>query len=388
MRGWRFSLLILFHMSVVSASSQHRTCSFHRFLLTEQSTSQRAHLTKEDDGRPLFIPVVVHVVYNSLTQNIGDEQIYSQIRVLNEDFNRTNLDSAQTLPVFQPVAANCSIRFFLTTHDEYGNPTSGIVRVQTGHGPFADEDIYFTAKGGSDAWDTERFLNVWITDLSDGVFGVSSFPGGDPTVDGVVIDYKFLGTSGTVQQPFDKGRTTTHEVGHWLGLQHLWGEAGGCITDDGITDTPMQSGPSSGCNLEKTTCGNLNMVQNFMDLSDDRCMNMFTKGQRNVMRNILLTKRQGIPVPEELVTSIDEAKRSAPATISVDLINSDQLCVTSSERIVKCRMYNLLGMEWTSYYSPHTDKQVYFSLISITGLVFIETVTTTDRKIIRFFIED
>ncbi|MEL6847205.1 MAG: M43 family zinc metalloprotease, partial [Bacteroidota bacterium] len=116
-----------------------------------------------------------------------------------------------------------------------------------------------------------------------GILGYSQFPGGPAETDGVVISYKFFGTTGVVKRPFHLGRTTTHEVGHWLNLRHIWGD-GPCGVDDLVDDTPGADGPNHGCAFGHSSCGSVNMTQNFMDYTDDACMNLFTKGQANRMR--------------------------------------------------------------------------------------------------------
>jgi hypothetical protein len=251
--------------------------------------------TAEDTGADVYLPVVMHVLYSITQQNITDAQLQSQLRVFNEDFNRRNADTTQTLPVFQPVAASARIHFYLVR----------VNRVPTTHGPFANDDVHYTDRGGDDAWDASQYLNVWVCDLADGVFGYGTPPGTAPEEDGIVIDYQYFGRTGTVVAPYDKGRTATHEAGHWLGLKHLWGDVGGCGDDDGIEDTPAQESGSHGCQLDRTSCGGLNMVQNFMDLSWDGCMNLFTAGQCSVMRRVLFEQRAGLIHDAGVVTGVE-----------------------------------------------------------------------------------
>jgi hypothetical protein len=348
--------------------------------------TERAGGTKKDEGQPLYVPVVVHIVFNTPEQNISDEQIYSQLQALNHDFNRTNPDSVQTIPAFSSVTAHCNIRFLLTSYDESGNPSSGIVRIQTQHGPFSNADIHFTNRGGSDAWNTERFFNIWVADLADGVFGFSTHPNLSPGEDGIVIDYSYFGTVGTVATPYDRGRTTTHEAGHWLGLKHLWGDAGACITDDGIDDTPTQSGPSVACDLNRLSCGNLNMVQNFMDLSDDRCMNFFTRGQRAVMRQSLLTQRQELLQSGELITSTDSRKAADAEPVIIEIIHSGLLRITSSEMILQGKIYNSVGMEIASIDLDEPAKQTLLAFASVTGVIFVNILTDKARNTQRILV--
>lgn len=318
--------------------SQNRVCRFH----PQEIASRESQRTKEDIDQVVYIPVVFHIVYNDVEQNISFQQIYSQLNVLNEDFNRKNPDSVNTLEVFKSAAAKCNIRFFLAQEDELGNPSTGITRTFTNHGPFADDNIHYTSEGGANAWDAKKYLNIWVCNLADGVFGYASPPGSNVETDGVVIDYQFVGTTGTVVSPYNKGRTATHEVGHWLGLQHLWGSVGGCVDDDGIIDTPDQSGPTTGCDLISETCGSLNMVQNYMDHSYDECMNLFTKGQKAVMRNNLFLYRSGSIIENPVITSAD---REEVEGIEILLEGINTIHVRATHPIEEIKVIDMLGKE-------------------------------------------
>jgi hypothetical protein len=228
----------------------------------------------------ITIPVVVHVVYNNSTENISDAQIQSQMDVLNDDFRRLNSDADNTWNQ----AADIEIEFCMATVDPNGNPTNGITRTATSVSSFSTNDnMKFNSSGGKDAWPADEYLNMWVCDISGGILGYAQFPGGSPSTDGVVMDYQYFGTIGTATAPFDLGRTTTHEVGHWLNLRHIWGD-GGCSVDDFVSDTPTSDAANYGCSLGHVSCGSTDMVQNYMDYSDDACMNLFTFGQRTRMR--------------------------------------------------------------------------------------------------------
>jgi hypothetical protein len=232
------------------------------------------------------IPVVVHVVYNNATENISDAQVLSQIDVLNADFRRTNADASSTLATFVGVAADTEIEFCMATVDPSGNPTTGITRTSTTKTSFTTDDkVKYTSQGGKDIWDRNDYLNIWVCDLGSGLLGYAQFPGGAAATDGVVCDYAYFGTTGTATAPFDLGRTATHEVGHWLNLRHIWGD-GGCAVDDFCADTPSSDGPNYGCNLSTISCSTLDMVQNYMDYTDDACMNLFTEDQKDRMQAI------------------------------------------------------------------------------------------------------
>lgn len=255
----------------------------------------------------LTIPVVVHVLYKNPTQNISDQQIYSQIAILNEDYRRMNPDTINTPAMFDSIAADINVEFCLATIDPLGNPTNGITRTSTSGGlafgyfsPFG-EDAKYDSLGGKDAWPADKYLNIWVCDLFPGLLGYAQFPGGDPATDGVVITYTAFGNIGTVAAPSTEGRTTVHEVGHWMGLYHIWGDDSDCTTgSDSIPDTPnANSASQSDCNVTLNSCNNEDpywgtfdpndMVQNYMDYSHDSCMNMFSVGQKARMYSFLYT---------------------------------------------------------------------------------------------------
>ena len=244
----------------------------------------------------ITIPVVVHVVYKNNSENISDAQIQSQIDVLNKDFRRLNQDASNTPFDFLPFAADMQIEFCLAKR-YLGVPTTGIVRKQTNLAefPLYSDSIFFTNYGGSSAWNTNRYLNIWVCNISGSVMGWAQFPGGgNSQTDGIVIDYERFGTIGTVSQPYHKGRTTTHEVGHWLSLFHIWGD--NTCGDDYVADTPEQEQANFGCNIHpKPSCTNSgDMFMNFMDYSDDYCMNIFTQGQKQRTMAVLNTSRVGL----------------------------------------------------------------------------------------------
>ena len=243
----------------------------------------------------ITIPVVVHVVYNTSQQNISDAQIQSQIDVLNADYRRTNVDAMMTPSVWTSIAADCEIEFCLATTDPNGNSTNGITRTQTSNTSFSlqSNDVKSSSAGGKDAWPNADYLNMWVCNLSGGILGYATPPsgwGGVSQNDGVVIGYRYFGTIGTAQSPYNKGRTATHEVGHWLNLDHVWGSGFGSCGNDNVSDTPTQEESNYGCPSfphNANSCGTSNangdMFMNYMDYTNDGCMNMFTQGQKTRM---------------------------------------------------------------------------------------------------------
>ncbi|MBD0294389.1 MAG: zinc metalloprotease [Flavisolibacter sp.] len=230
----------------------------------------------------LEIPVVVHVVWNTPAQNISDEQVQSQIGVLNEDYQNRNADRTQ-LPKnsFEDVASTgMNVRFVLDR----------IIRKQTTVTSWSTNDAVKNSKrGGSDPLDPSYYLNIWACNLGGGLLGYAQFPGGRPATDGVVCLYSAFGSrakypGGTYIKKYDLGRTTTHEVGHWMNLRHIWGDdSGACSGSDGVADTPNQGDENYGCpNYPTVSCSNDpkgDMFMNYMDYTDDACMYMFTQGQ-------------------------------------------------------------------------------------------------------------
>ncbi|MDQ6842806.1 MAG: M43 family zinc metalloprotease [Bacteroidota bacterium] len=237
----------------------------------------------------IVVPIIVHVLYNNSGQNITDAQVQSQIDALNKDYRRLNEDAEKTPFPFTIVAADTRIVFCLAKVDPNGRYTPGIVRKYTKTQFWlSDDEMKFSSKGGDDAWNSKKYLNIWVCNLFGRTLGYAVFPGGPPERDGVVIQYNVFGTTGNLNAEFNKGRTSTHEIGHWLGLKHLWGD--GSCGDDDIFDTPPQETNNSYCpSFPHTSLCSVNafgdMYMNYMDFTDDACMNLFTKGQKIEMRS-------------------------------------------------------------------------------------------------------
>jgi hypothetical protein len=249
--------------------------------------------------QPRNIPVVVHVLYRAEADNISDAQITSQIDVLNRDFNNENRDIANVPGAFQDAIGNPRVSFHLATRTSAGTPTNGITRTRVSVAEFGTDDaMKRSATGGVDAWDPRIYLNMWVCRLGGGILGYAQFPdGGDLETDGVVINTMALGVGGTAEAPFDLGRTATHEIGHYLGLFHIWGNSPfpNCSDSDEIADTPNQLGPNVGKpSFPSASCPdepNGDMYMNYMDYVDDDTMVMFSQQQVDRMHSVLAISR-------------------------------------------------------------------------------------------------
>ncbi len=302
--------------------------------IKKQAFKITSNASGKNDGQAAInvirIPVVVHVLYNTEAQNVSDAQIKSQIDALNRDFRKQNKDTVNIPERFKLFAADVAIEFVLATADPKGRPTTGVVRKKTHVAEWKmDDKIKFSAQGGNDAWDAKSYLNIWVGNLRKAL-GYSSIPGDEAAIDGVVINRTAFGTSGA-KAPYNHGRTAVHEVGHWLGLKHIWGDES--CGDDLVGDTPQQGNFTAGCPTGfRTTCGNApigDMYMNYMDFTNDACMNMFTYGQRNRMRalfnyggprySLLYSKGLNAPWVEEAPVAAAPEKEESPIAVAGSL---------------------------------------------------------------------
>jgi hypothetical protein len=248
--------------------------------------------------RLITIPVVVHVVYKTQSENISDAQVKSQIAALNKDYAQKN-DQTSVPTAWTGLAGNPNVQFALAKKDPNGKATTGITRTKTMRSSFGTGDSVKTRVGGGHpAWPADRYLNLWACTLSGGLLGYAQFPGGPARTDGVVILNTAFGTSGTAAAPFNLGRTATHEVGHWLNLRHIWGDRDDCGGTDFVTDTPNAQLPNYGKptfpHLSCNNGPNGDMFMNYMDYVDDAAMVMFTAGQVVRMNATLAGPRKKI----------------------------------------------------------------------------------------------
>lgn len=234
------------------------------------------------------IPVVFHIIYATSAENISDAKCVEQLNQLNLDFAKLNRDTNLIPSVFRNFAADTKIQFCLAKRDPNGAATTGIIRKATTVTTFTyDDKVKYTASGGNNAWPANSYLNIWTCNLGGGLLGYAQFPGGAIATDGIVLLYSSVGSlnSPGTATPYHLGRTATHEVGHWLNLRHIWGDAN--CGDDFVNDTPTQQTSNSGCpSFPHITCtngANGDMYMNYMDYTNDACMNMFTAVQTTRM---------------------------------------------------------------------------------------------------------
>lgn len=253
------------------------------------------------------IPVVVHIVWKEVSENISEEQIQAQLDILNRDFRAKNLEINTVPNIFKTAIADAEIEFCLAKRTPDGQLTNGITRTRTTVNsvgvhftqPQGLRTICYSDLGGQDAWDTRQYLNIWVGRMGFGILGQADFPGmAEPEEDGIRIDPSAFGTMGAIA-PYNLGRTLTHEIGHYFNLSHLWGNKDdnlNCENDDGVADTPLQSTTfRSQCPTHpQLFCGTASMFMNFMNYTNDACMAMFTQGQKARMLAALQSARAGL----------------------------------------------------------------------------------------------
>ena len=307
MKSMLKGILLLFFLSFNLAFGQNRCGTSDRLSrqLEHNSKQHAYHMQLEEEiikwkgnkktSSIINIPVVFHVVYKNTIENISEAQILSQLTILNEDFRRQNNDQINTPSDFISIAADTEINFCLAQRTPNNDTTNGITRTETTVNSFSlyDDRIFYDSLGGKNIWNSELYLNIYICDLSS-VLGFAAFPSSNQNINGVVIDFESFGNTGTAISPYHKGRTCTHEVGHWLNLMHVWGDT--ICGNDFVYDTPTQESSNYGCPAHPSpSCtNNGDMFQNYMDYTNDACMNMFTIGQKTRMQATLATARQNI----------------------------------------------------------------------------------------------
>ena len=248
----------------------------------ERQTNQLLETGRLVNG-VMEIPVVFNVLYRTSAENISLTQLQSQIDVLNKDYAATNSDyNTSNNPYSSVRSGNTNIRFVLDQ----------VIRKATNKTSWGTNDaMKKSTQGGINPTSPTTKLNFWVCTIGGGILGYAQFPGGSSATDGVVCDSKYTGLSGSANAPFNLGRTATHEVGHWLNLRHIWGDAT-CGTDY-VSDTPTHNTANYGVPAvgHRSTCSGtpLEMYMNYMDYTDDRGMYMFSVGQKTRMNALFAT---------------------------------------------------------------------------------------------------
>jgi hypothetical protein len=384
---------------------------FERWLKDKMQSRKKPLDTKRRQAATYQIPVVVHVIHNGeavgVGSNLSEAQILSQIEVLNNDYKRLNLDAVNTPSEFLPVAGSVDIEFVMAKRTPEGLATNGIVRVQGTQAAWSINDNY-ELKSLS-YWPAEDYMNIWVTTLTASYVGfaqfpVSSLPGlenssNNRLTDGVVIDFTAFGTIDAgpfnLDPQFNKGRTTTHEVGHFLGLRHVWGddedESDRCAGSDYVNDTPNQQVSTSGCPTStRTSCSSNDMYMNFLDYTNDACMNIFTQGQIERVITVL----ENSPRRVSLLTSpglLDPAPVANDLGIRTIEFPHDKICSSSVVPLIDIKNYgsnNITSTQITFILNGSIVETKNFSLnlspLASTQVTFAPVTAVAENNVFAF----
>ncbi|MEL6698688.1 MAG: M43 family zinc metalloprotease [Bacteroidota bacterium] len=328
---------------------------FEQWLMVKKKEQQEANRATSSI---YTIPVIIHVVHDGepigTGFNISYEQIQSQIDVLNEDFRRkAGTPGSNT----NPAGADIEIEFCMVTTDPDGGTLAepGVDRINRNDAGFTAPP-YLTGYASSTIqtatfWNPEEYMNIWVLPLANDFLGYAQLPNsstltglpsnnGGAATDGVVINTQSFGRQGNVSPPYDQGRTTTHEVGHWMGLVHIWGDDS--CGNDFCGDTPAASGPHYGCPSNDFSCGSTDMIENYMDYTDDVCMNIFTQNQKDRMRIVMENAARRV----NLLNS-SRCSQSGLAPVADFSVSHEQVCVGSAIQFTDLSAFNPTSRSWT-----------------------------------------
>ena len=400
---------LLFAIVTLNCFSQtQRTCGtpqLHQQLLATDPIYAANHILLDKEVMPgsatqsassvVTIPVVFQVIYSNAAENISDNRLFDQLNVLNADFSRTNSNSVNTPAVFASIGANTNIQFCLAKRDPNGNATTGIVRTNTSTSPLPNFPSNIVTP-----WNTTQYLNIYVGNFN-GILGISPYPGGNPLYDYICVLYSSVGGPnfpGTYTPQYHLGRTATHEIGHWLNLIHISGDDGSaCSGTDQVSDTPNQADQNFNCpSFPLVSCSNGpngDMYMNYMDYTDDACMNIFTLGQSARMnsaittwRNALTTSLGCVPVSVQNNTLPQYAFQvqpnpSASGTFSVSY-NFE------TKGTFSFGVYDVLGKQIIAYDALSISKGILnFNLDLDRGIYFIELNANEGRLVKKLVVQ-
>jgi Pregnancy-associated plasma protein-A/Secretion system C-terminal sorting domain len=376
-----------------------------------QSSNTGASSSELSSQTVVTIPVVVHVLFNA-NANVTDEQIKLQIEALNRNFNKENEDFSKVPAVFASLAGVANIRFVLAKVDPNGRATNGITRTKSSRELWSNDDkMKMPSYGGVAPWDSKSYLNIWVCNLVPGLLGYSSAPGSPADKDGVVIKFNIFGT--TSDGNFNMGRTTVHEVGHWLNLKHLWGDKE-CGSDE-VDDTPQQRTYNQGTPTFPKMgmgCSASNpygeMFMNFMDFTNDASMMMFTNGQVKRMRDLFnaggiretirFSKALGEPWNNSPVAANNSGTNTGTVTQPAPLVviaavklypnpAVDKITLSATnENSIAGKTYAVYAADGRAVSTGTISSNVFNLNISSMhrGIYFISIGETADKQVLRF----
>jgi len=378
-----------------------------------EAAKLRRQASPDETNSIITIPIVVHVIHNGdaigSSENIADGQVLSQITVLNQDFRRMFGTPGYNE---NPVGADMEIQFALAQVDPDGNPTTGIDRVNLGMASWNESNVENTLKP-STIWDPSQYFNIWVCNFGgdlNGVLGYAQFPNtnsvpgigtgnGGSTTDGLIIGYRYFGSEtlyplGNYEWPYNEGRTSTHEIGHCFGLIHISGDNFSCTVNgtdsqkDYCPDTPATNDYNYECSVVDTcpVAAGFDMIENYMDYTNDTCMNIFTQNQKNRMLGVLASA----PRRASLTTSdVWLAKEEFTALSGINVYPNpanDVLNITASngELPENYTIHNSLGQVIASAkISTEADLSINTAGYS-SGIYFIKVNKGNQSKTLKF----
>ncbi|OIQ21713.1 MAG: hypothetical protein BM557_02635 [Flavobacterium sp. MedPE-SWcel] len=358
----------------------------------------------------ITIPVVVHIIHNGdpvgSNENLADAQVLSQITVLNQDYRRMAGTPGYNT---NAVGADVEIEFCLAQTAPDGSLTNGIDRVNLGQSSWGENAIENTLKPNT-IWDPTQYFNIWVCRFGGGLSGVlgyahppsgSGLPGldnngGSANTDGVIIGYEYFGSAalypqGTYGGPYNGGRTTTHEIGHSLGLIHTWGPTfnnSSCNSSDHCADTPTSSGPNGGCSANYS-CGSNDMIENYMDYTNDACMNIFTQDQKERMLIVMENSPRRASLKTSTVCQVPASREDFNLLNGINLYpNPTQdvlnIAIASNELPDSYVIYNNLGQTMVEVNVTSENNLKLNTSNYSNGIYFIRIEKGNESKVLKF----